>query len=129
MTREDLLFKLTRAMARQEGWFSTQKPPNRGQRNNNPGNIWDGLAPGKLKRIWPDIPTDSIGFLKFLNEASGWALFEKQVNLNVNRGKTLRELITRWAPPVENDTETYIKNVVKWTGLPENEPLKSLIDA
>lgn len=115
-------------MARQEGFFSFKEPRNRSQRNNNPGNIWDGLAEGKKKRIWPNIPTDNKGFLKFPDEASGWSLFEKQINLNINRGKTLRELITRWAPPIENDTETYIKNVVKWTGLPENEPLKDLID-
>lgn len=113
-------------MARQEGFY---KVGTRAHRNNNPGNIWDGLSEGKKKRIWPNIPVDSKGFLKFLDDLTGWALFEKQVNLNVNRGRTLRQLITRWAPPVENDTETYIKNVVKWTGLPENEPLKDLIDA
>ena len=30
---------------------------------------------------------------------------------------SIKEIITRWAPPTENDTEKYIKNVCLWTGL------------
>ena len=29
----------------------------------------------------------------------------------------IRDIISRWAPPTENDTEKYIKNVCLWTGL------------
>ena len=28
----------------------------------------------------------------------------------------IRDIITRWAPPSENDTDAYIKNVCLWTG-------------
>ena len=29
----------------------------------------------------------------------------------------IRDIISRWAPPSENNTEKYIKNVCLWTGL------------
>ncbi len=29
----------------------------------------------------------------------------------------IRDIISRWAPPTENDTERYIQNVCLWTGL------------
>ena len=41
--------KLAAAIARQEGF----KEGTRAWKNNNPGNIWDGLSSHKLVRIWP----------------------------------------------------------------------------
>ena len=32
------------------------------------------------------------------------------------RANCIRDIISRWAPPSENLTEQYIKNVCKWTG-------------
>ena len=28
----------------------------------------------------------------------------------------IRDIISRWAPPSENDTDQYVRNVCKWTG-------------
>ena len=39
---------------------------------------------------------------------------------------TIRDLITRWAPPSENDTESYIKHVSDYSGLPDNHPIDLL---
>ena len=39
------------------------------------------------------------------------------------RANCIRDIISRWAPPSENLTEQYIKNVCKWTGLGGNERL------
>lgn len=36
---------------------------------------------------------------------------------------TIRRLIEIWAPPSENDTESYIRNVAKWSGFGEDEIL------
>ena len=33
------------------------------------------------------------------------------------KGKSLATLIAVWAPPVENNTSTYLRNVCRWTGL------------
>ncbi|MEK6397859.1 MAG: hypothetical protein V4734_07215, partial [Terriglobus sp.] len=32
-------------------------------------------------------------------------------------GATVRQVITRWAPPNENDTEKYIRDVCSFSGL------------
>lgn len=37
--------------------------------------------------------------------------------------RTLREMISRWAPPSENHTENYIRSVASRTGIPEDRPL------
>jgi hypothetical protein len=38
--------------------------------------------------------------------------------------RTIRAVISRWAPPVENDTESYIANVGVVSGLPVNRRMK-----
>lgn len=37
--------------------------------------------------------------------------------------RTLREMISRWAPPVENHTGNYIRAVATRSGMPEDRPL------
>lgn len=37
--------------------------------------------------------------------------------------RTLREMINRYAPPVENHTENYIRSVASRSGVPEDRPL------
>lgn len=81
----------------------------RGLRNNNPGNIeknstkWKGLCKEQ---------TDS-RFFQFESIAWGYrAMFRTLRTYKSVHGKnTLTEMITRWAPPVENDTEGYIRFV------------------
>lgn len=88
----------------------------RGIRNNNPGNIrwgddWQGLVP-KSER------TDK-SFCQFTASEYGIRAmiiilrnYEKKHGLN-----TVRKIINRWAPPVENDTESYINSVAKQVGV------------
>ena len=85
----------------------------RGIRNNNPGNIrwstvqWRGLVPEGQR-------TDSV-FCQFVDAFHG--LRALALNLHTywaNDGlKTVRAIITRWAPPAENDTESYITTVAE----------------
>lgn len=110
---------LADAIARMEGYGVAGS---RAQRNNNPGNIWDGSK----HRIWPKLPIDEKGFIKYPTPEAGRAALEYQLNLKIRRGATLRSLITVWAPPHENDTNRYIDLVAKWTGLPLDKPLKDL---
>jgi len=88
----------------------------RGIRNNNPGNIrwgddWQGLVP-KSER------TDK-SFCQFTAPEYGIRAmiiilrnYEKKHGLN-----TVRKIINRWAPPVENDTEAYVNSVAKQVGV------------
>ncbi|MDC9614904.1 structural protein [Xenorhabdus khoisanae] len=86
----------------------------RGINNHNPGNIrhgdkWQGLR---------DIQTDK-AFCQFV--APEWGIraiikiirnYERKYGLN-----TVRQIITRWAPPNENNTESYIAYVCKSVGV------------
>ena len=81
----------------------------RGLRNNNPGNIeknstkWQGLC---------DKQTDS-RFFQFKSMAYGYrAMFRTLRTYNTHHNKkTITEIINRWAPPVENATDNYIRVV------------------
>ena len=80
-------------------------------RNNNPGNLkmvgQKGAEEGEQ------------GFAKFKSKEAGLRALRKQVVLDTQtRGKTLREFITKYAPPSENDTEEYINFVSNKAGIP-----------
>ncbi|MBD2782795.1 structural protein [Xenorhabdus szentirmaii] len=98
----------------------------KGIRNHNPGNIrhgdkWQGLR---------DTQTDK-DFCQFI--APEWGIramlkilrnYERKYGYN-----TIRQMISRWAPPNENDTEGYISYVCGKVGIPssavidvDNEP-------
>lgn len=91
----------------------------RGLRNNNPLNIrrnktaWQGLAAEQ---------TDS-AFFTFTTPAWGYrAAFITLRNYKRLHGiDTLHSWVSRWAPPVENDTAAYIVFVARKTGLNPHE--------
>lgn len=94
----------------------------RGLRNNNPGNIrrsrdeWQGLAAEQPDRE----------FFTFVAPEWGIRAMAK-VLLNYQRLyglRTIRQLIARWAPATENDTEAYIRSVVAQTGIPADAVLQ-----
>ena len=81
----------------------------RGIRNNNPGNIrqgdnWQGLT-----------GTDDLGFCIFDTPEHGIrALAKVLMSYQAKHGlRTLRQMVTRWAPPVENDTDSYVDSVCR----------------
>lgn len=91
---------------------TTAKLP-RGVRNNNPGNIelgdpWQGLAPKQ---------TDG-RFAQFVSPAYGIrALARTLITYQDKYGiRTVTGAINRWAPPVENDTGAYVRQVQKAVG-------------
>lgn len=80
----------------------------RGIRNHNPGNIrhgdkWLGLA---------DNQTDK-SFCVFTSPEYGIRAMARVLhNYFIRHGlTTVREIIDRWAPPIENDTDSYINSV------------------
>jgi len=106
----------------------------RGIRNNNPGNIrrtairWKGEVPDELK-------TDD-EFEQFIAPLFGIRAMVRDLRTGFRRGEdTIREIITQWAPPIENDTAAYIKSVSRRTGLDPDarinfdEKLPDLLDA
>jgi hypothetical protein len=90
----------------------------RGERNNNPGNIrWDG------KTMWEGLAegpgsADERGFCVFTEPKYGLRALAK-VLLNYQQHdncSTIRQILTRWAPPTENDTLNYIGDVCHYGG-------------
>lgn len=96
----------------------------RGIRNNNPGNIrkssepWRGLAP-------MDEQTDK-AFFRFQSPEFGIrALAVILRTYQTQHGlKTIKGIINRWAPPVENDTGAYAAAVAKAVGVTVDEPIR-----
>ncbi|KAA1194918.1 MULTISPECIES: structural protein [Photorhabdus] len=88
----------------------------RGIRNNNPGNIrwgddWQGLVPESQR-------TDK-SFCQFISPEYGIRAMIKILH-NYNRKynlKTVGGIISRWAPPNENNTDGYVNRVCKDTGV------------
>lgn len=85
----------------------------RGIRNNNPGNIehrddWVGLAEEQ----------DDERFCTFSHAKYGVRAMCKIFFSYARRDvRTIEKIISTWAPPHENNTEQYIKNVSSWTGI------------
>lgn len=88
----------------------------RGLRNNNPGNIrLDGVHWKGEKE-----PSTDGEFKQFTSMAWGYrAMFQMLNTYSTKHGlDTIRKMISRWAPPTENDTEAYIKAVSDRSGTP-----------
>lgn len=83
----------------------------RGLRNNNPLNIrrgerWQGLV----------LPGTDPQFCQFktmlLGVRAGFVLLRQYIKkYSCN---TVRSIVSRWAPPCENDTQAYITNISRW---------------
>lgn len=93
----------------------------RAQRNNNPGNIeagdhWQGLMPHN--QMTPEQAAEP-RFAVFSTPKWGFrALGVILLNyVRVHHFHTIREIISRWAPAAENQTEAYIQAVAGSVGL------------
>lgn len=89
----------------------------RGIRNNNPGNIdrkpgvkWQGMA--------PDQSSDP-RFIVFSAPEWGIRAIARVLHNYRKRGNvTIAQIISTWAPPVENNTTAYIASVAGEVGIP-----------
>ena len=93
----------------------------RGLRNNNPLNIrhnadvFQGETKGNDK-----------SFKTFSTMPYGYRAAFVTLATYLSRGwNTIERIIARWAPPIENDTEKYIVNVEKWSGVPRSKELSA----
>lgn len=97
-----------------------------GERNNNPLNI--RKVPGvRWRGELPSIQGGAGGgsFVRF--ESITWGVRAALKLLRTYRDKyaatSIKEIITRWAPPTENNTEGYIAAVCRLTSFGGNERL------
>jgi hypothetical protein len=82
-----------------------------GLRNNNPGN----LRPGDN---WQGMIGENGGFIQFQDISWGIRALGIDLSTKIRNGyNTIEKIISRYAPPTENDTQAYINAVVDFTGL------------
>jgi len=91
----------------------------RGLRNNNPLNIRHSADSfqGEIKG------TDT-AFKTFISMAYGYRAAFVILHTYFSRGlNTIEKIVTRWAPPNENNTAGYVANVEKWSGVSRQKVL------
>jgi hypothetical protein len=87
----------------------------RGIRNNNPGNIrrnetqWEGLSPVQTDDAFFTFDTPEHGIRAM---ARVLTTYREKYGLD-----TVRKIVSRWAPDIENDTEAYVKDVSAQLGV------------
>jgi len=93
----------------------------RGIRNNNPGNIRRSADP------WQGLAKDQNDDAFFQFSEAKWgirALARVLISYQDKHGlRTVRAIISRWAPPVENKTSSYIDHVARRLGVGADDPL------
>ena len=94
----------------------------RGIRNNNPLNIrrsrvkWQGMK----------AQVQDAQFVQFESLEWGWrAAFYLLTRTYYHKYRlfTIRAIVTKWAPPSENNSKAYVENVSRLTGIGPDEPL------
>ena len=97
----------------------------RGQRNNNPLNIrhsadqWQGARKEQTDKSFVQFESMAYGY------RAAWKTLESYWKHFHRTGQyyNVTNIITRWAPPSENDTEAYIRTVLRLTSLGGKENL------
>ena len=97
----------------------------RGIRNNNPLNIrhsadrWLGMREEQEDKSFVQFKSMAYGY------RAAWRILQTYYERFRMQGKlfTVRNIIERWAPSSENDTEAYIKQVLKLSGIGGRENL------
>ena len=94
----------------------------RGIRNNNPLNIrrskdqWKGVS----------LTQNDPSFCQFESLEYGWrAAFYLLTRTYYHKYRlyTIRAIISKWAPPCENNSKAYVENVSRLTGIDPDEPI------
>ena len=97
----------------------------RGLRNNNPLNIrhsrscWQGMAKEQNDAVFVTFQSMAYGY------RAAWRTLFTYFYRFITEKKpfTVRNIISRWAPPSENDTESYIRTVLQLTSIGGQEKL------
>lgn len=92
--------------------------PQLAARNNNPGNLMFAGQQGAT--------VGDGGFAKFNSPEEGYAALTQQIQRDQERGLPLGAFIAKYAPPYENDTNTYVAQAAHAMGVSPGIPLSHL---
>ena len=103
--------------------ITTNKTQPLGIRNNNPGNI---RATGQWQE-WQGAIDENRGFIVFDTPENGLRALARILRnyRDLYQLNTIEQVINRWAPPIENDTISYINHVSEVVGVPFDKPLEA----
>ena len=91
----------------------------RGLRNNNPLNIRHNAD-----TFQGEIKGADKAFKTFSSMPYGYRAAFITLATYLSKGcNTIEKIVTRWAPPTENNTGTYIANVERWSGSSKTKEL------
>ena len=91
----------------------------RGLRNNNPLNIRHSAD-----SFQGEIKGEDKAFKTFISMPYGYRAAFVTLATYLSRGlNTIEKIVNRWAPPNENNTEKYIVNVERWSGVLRHKEL------
>ena len=105
------MLSFVEAIAREEGFYLDGS---RAQRNNNPGNLNYAPWMAQFGAVLETHPEPR--FASFPTADQGWGAMRRLL-IKDYYGLTVGQALNKWAPPVENQTNSYIQNVCKLTGL------------
>jgi hypothetical protein len=113
------MLSFLQSIAKMEGFYAEGSRP---QRNLNPGDIEFG------KFTAAHGATGSDGrFAVFPSADAGFAAMRSLFQTNGYKGLTVTEALNRWAPPIENHTNSYIAAVCKWSGCRPDDVIDGLL--
>jgi len=92
--------------------------PQLAYKNNNPGNLQYANQPGAM-------PGEK-GFARFATPDAGAQALHDQIALDQQRGLTLGEFVSKYAPPGANDTALYLQQAAKALGAKVSAKLSTL---
>lgn len=90
----------------------------RGVRNNNPGNIDYNKANQWQGQLGLEVGVTTPRFARFDSPENGLRALAKTLQTYQSKHglKTVKQIISRWAPASENDTGAYVRSVDQRTG-------------
>jgi hypothetical protein len=108
-----------------ESYIKHQNIMKRGIRNNNPLNIhhsadrWQGARKEQTDQSFVQFESMAYGY------RAAWKTLDTYYKRLKERKKhfTVENIIARWAPPTENDTQAYIRQVLRLSGIGGKENL------
>lgn len=116
---------LCKAIAREEGFGV---PNGRATRNNNPGDIeWGPFAEHNGADFIEKTPAHELPrFAHFPTADIGFAAMKALLKMHY-AGMTVEQMLNKYAPPIENATNSYIKNVCLWVGCQPTDIIDNLL--
>lgn len=112
-----------------DGYTTTERTGARGWRNNNPGNIRSSPFADKMGAIGNDFKNANGQFAVFGSMDEGRRAQASLLSTEKYQSLSIKDAIERYAPPKENDTARYVREITDALGLPAETKMSDLTSA